>query len=336
MSRKTISSVNIPPLLLVGLNPAWQKILRFREFVPGNVNRADSLAECASGKAGNAARTLKCLGIRSSLAQFVGGDIGEKICNELETNGIGHIFVSTGARTRTCTTLISERDGMVTELIEPSQKISPPDIKLLKDKILSRINKFSGIALCGTFPPGVGEDFYATIAAAARGKAAVLLDGVKGVGKTLDVGVDVLKINHDELSRLTGESELEAGAQVCFRQFRIGCLAITAGPACAHLFENSRHWKFRLPRVSGIENTIGAGDCCSGVLIARLAQLFSEKKDHREAVAGFSRIQPESVTEAFAESLGYAIASCLELLPAQVSAEKSMDILSQIDIRESS
>ena len=68
-------------ILVVGLNPAWQKVLCFRDFRPGEVNRAVSLDALASGKGINTAKVLRRLGHEVWLLQILGGDNGRR-CQE--------------------------------------------------------------------------------------------------------------------------------------------------------------------------------------------------------------------------------------------------------------
>src|SRR5688500_8092018 len=61
-----------------GLNPAWQKILEFDAFAPGEVNRATALVQLASGKGLNAAKVLSRLGHEVHLLQVLGGSNGQR------------------------------------------------------------------------------------------------------------------------------------------------------------------------------------------------------------------------------------------------------------------
>ena len=45
--------INKPLITVIGANPAWQKTLFFREFIPGRVNRAYKEENYSSGKGVN-------------------------------------------------------------------------------------------------------------------------------------------------------------------------------------------------------------------------------------------------------------------------------------------
>ena len=49
-------------ILAAGLTPAWQQILSFRRFIPGEVNRAEQSIWCGSGKVLNVGCALHHLG----------------------------------------------------------------------------------------------------------------------------------------------------------------------------------------------------------------------------------------------------------------------------------
>ena len=76
------------PILVVGLNPAWQKILEFEVLEPGEVNRARSLVQLASGKGMNAAKVLRRLGHEVHLLQVLGGSNGQRCLEGCMSLGI--------------------------------------------------------------------------------------------------------------------------------------------------------------------------------------------------------------------------------------------------------
>jgi len=67
-------------ILVAGLTPAWQQILRFDDFRPGEVNRASEVQWCCSGKVLNPIGSGDCLmtGLDWGLSQ--GQEPREAIC----------------------------------------------------------------------------------------------------------------------------------------------------------------------------------------------------------------------------------------------------------------
>lgn len=335
-----------PHLLAVGLNPAWQKTLFFPEFQAGEVNRATRVTAHAGGKGIHCAYAVQQAGGRVTVAQFAGGVTGDWLLQDLAARQFAHLTASTAVPTRTCTTLIGERQRSMTELIEPAGAVQPHEATLLRQRLLAALPDVDGVALCGTFPPGVTPDFYAAIAAAARPHAVVLLDACKNILPVLEAGVDILKINAAELAELTGEADVAQGARALFARYPVAWLAVTAGPRRASLFcaasrpspdgtvpaaRGCRGWSFELPTLPDVCNPLGAGDCTAGVLLWQLV---------RPAAADLlpgprSRLSDAAaVTAAFAVALAAASASCTDPEPARFSAARATAIRQQIVVRE--
>ncbi len=299
-------------VIVLGLNPAWQKILLFPELIPGEINRAVSVSYAPAGKGINFAKAAKTWGGNVTVCQFIGGVTGENIRRELKNRKIRDISVKISAPTRVCTTCLCEKKGETTELIEPASQVSPSAVRALKKAVMENLSLYSGVALCGTYPKGVGPDFYADIAAAAREKGIpVLLDGFAGIRETLEQGVEILKVNSLEFSRITGEKNIYKAAKSFFRKYDVNMVAITAGRSNSYLFDRNGGYEFFLPHTPRIINPIGAGDTVSAVLFC---EYLKGTPPH----------------EAFRLALGAGTASCLNLFPAEFKAGDARKIAPRI------
>ena len=343
--REAIAGQNefraIPPgtihLLAVGLNPALQKTLVCDRWERGQVNRARAILTSVGGKGQQFSRAAsRLIPGMVSLAQFLGGENGVRLSQMIAAAGVSQINVPVAGETRACITVIDSACGEATELVEPSPPIAPSEVAQLLARIREALARgdISGLALCGTYPPGVDADFYATLARQ-KGNALLLLDSYKGIETTLATGeVDILKVNADELRSLAGgrPGAAEAGAAPLpevalsvFEAHRLRWLAVTAGPRTAWLFENPRadepagglrtwrFFEFRLPVVEGVINPIGAGDTVGAVFLAQLA-------------AGVP------APAAFATGLAAGSASCRQLGGADFTLEDLRDILAKIQV----
>ena len=131
-------------ILVLGANPAWQKTLFFKNFVPGEVNRAIKEENYPSGKGINLCRALRCSGVENfMLFQFAGGDNGQKLCSGLDVAGFPHTSVHTTGETRNCITCLDQH-GFMTELIGVSQALSQKET----DEMLAKLQNL----LPGSFP----------------------------------------------------------------------------------------------------------------------------------------------------------------------------------------
>lgn len=96
------------------------------------------------------------------------------------------------------TVRVSERDasvspplplaGQMTEIIEPSETVPAEAVQGLLRQIQAKLHTYKGVALCGTYPPGVTESFYPSISSWLAPHTLLLLDGYRGVDAVLNSG----------------------------------------------------------------------------------------------------------------------------------------------------
>jgi fructose-1-phosphate kinase PfkB-like protein len=313
-----------PQIVCVGLNPAYQKSMKFDELVVDAVNRAEAIYFSAGGKGQHCAvaANLYCPGC-AEVAQFLGeeGPAGMFIADYLRNKQVPTTALTEwvpGMRTRMCTTLLYGNEGAMTELIDPSERIPTHHVGALTTRLMAAMLRpeTRAVVVCGTFPPGVGSSLYTEIAAAKLGMGIhspiLVIDAYKGIGDALSTGAcDLLKINAAELHALVagGEAGVEGlgREEVVLRDMELAfhprggpmsscpatsALAITDGPSAAYLRRGTGElWKLTIPSLRGAVNPIGAGDCVTGVMVAAL-------------VAG------DQLVDAFAKGLAAATASC--------------------------
>lgn len=312
------------------LNPAWQKVLTFPRLSVGTVNRADTLCECGGGKGINLARAVRIQGSADiDVALFRGGYTGERLARELAAAGIGEIAVETPDSTRTCITVCDCATSTVTELIEPSSPVPPTAVTIMRRRLDAAIPDYRAVAICGTFPPGTDASIYAEIATRARAAGAVvLLDGFRDVQACLETGIDILKINADELRTLTRRPNLGDALMVCLNTWPVNWLAVTDGPHHAYLADRRECWRFRIPEISGVRNCIGAGDCTSGILLTE----YLQTADSGDAGTVSDDFSNRGMCMAFRRALASASASCRTDRPGVFDPRDAAGIAAEIVI----
>ncbi|CAE7433290.1 lacC [Symbiodinium natans] len=212
-------------LLVLGLNPGLQTILRLRALDLGQVNRAEAAMTGVGGKGQNAAKAAQTLlsKLRPEsmcavmVAQFLGGTTGDEVQRLLSQQGIQDITTQTGAMTRQLVTLVdyaagpasgSHVDPVVTELIAPSQPIHDAASREMLAKVTEAAPSFKCILLMGTWPSGTSAEIYGAAAAAKASGAQCLLDAVKPVEDISNLlasgNVDIYKVNAMEVCTLMG------------------------------------------------------------------------------------------------------------------------------------
>lgn len=283
-------------LLAVGLNPALQKTLAFARWERGEVNRARTTLTSVGGKGQQFSRAASQVipgGV--SLAQFLGGANGARLGEMLGAAGVTQLTVAVPGETRCCHTVLDADRGEATELVEPSLPIPPEKVAELAARVQAVLAEgaIDALAICGTYPPGVDADFYASLARH-KGRALLLLDSYQGIAATLATGqVDILKLNADEVRSLAARGGSAGAAspprpvpevaREVLAAHPLRWLAVTDGPRTAWLFEGareervagecrvSRYFEYHLPVVEGVVNPIGAGDTVAAVFLAQLA-----------------------------------------------------------------
>jgi fructose-1-phosphate kinase PfkB-like protein len=266
----------MPVILAIGANPCWEKVLHFASFLPGEVNRATEVGGYAAGKATNFCRALKCLGgpVTGRQLTFLGGDAGRAFAEDLAREGLDLRFVPVDAETRTCTNCIC--GGVMTELVEPGAAPSDAAVRDFLALLEQNAAEASGIALTGSIPKGTLPSFAPDIARIAGRRALpLLLDNWQAAPEILATGVcAILKINAEELGRLTGAAAVPDGLALLHHRWPQLTAGITAGPDAAWLLLPDDATPVRLapPRLDRVVNPLGAGDTCSAVFFARLLQ----------------------------------------------------------------
>jgi fructose-1-phosphate kinase PfkB-like protein len=275
-------------VLVVGLNPAWQRILEVPLLRPGHVHRAVDSLETASGKGINAAKALARLGHETSLLQVLGGETGKRCLSACESWKVRSLHAWVVTDTRVCSTLRHE-DGRATEIIEPfAVRETGLEENLLG--LAARETPFDALLFCGSVPSGISAAIYGKILEAVPAPV-VIWDSVMGLTSDLLPRISWLKVNASEYADL--RSVLREARE------KFPSILITAGPDPA-LVRNSGEadGAYRIPELQGVGNPIGAGDTVAAGLADALLR----------------GLPPES---ALRQALALGTASCLSPRPAE-------------------
>jgi len=290
-------------ILVVGPNPAWQKVMVFGEFRPGQVNRASQSLSMASGKGINAAKVLRRLGHEVTVLQIVGGINGRRILDACSRMGLASLHLEVPEETRLCVTLADGR-GETSELIEPF-RLSSPAVERLLDLLPRERDAFDGIAMLGTVPPGAGPGLYDAILERLRPRVSVI-DAWQDVSAGAFAKATAVKMNRSEY----GELEKRLGAPALEG---IPFLLTSGGGEACVLRSGRTEALIRPPRLGQVANAIGAGD----TVTAGLAHFL---------LAG------EPTVEAFRRALAMGSASCLKFPPAEYAEGDYQRLLSETEV----
>ncbi|HVT88514.1 MAG TPA: hexose kinase [Tepidisphaeraceae bacterium] len=261
-------------IICLGPTPTLQRTMTFKSLEIDGVNRAASVRQYAAGKSINAARVLRTLNREVMALGFSGGQFGELLEQDMTASGMPHNFVNVGSPTRLCITLIDQKAGTATELIEESAAISPSDDESLLTKLAQHLNRAKLLVLSGTLPPQANDDFYARCIQVA-GKVPVILDAVnQPLLAALPFKPLVVKPNRSEVGRTLGidvrlDSSLRGGMKELISR-GAQWVVVTQGKDHTLLTDGQSFWEISTPTVK-VVSAIGSGDSFAAGLAAGLA-----------------------------------------------------------------
>ena len=260
-------------IAVMGANAARQKTLKFNSFNYGEVNRAVSMDVCAAGKGINFCRAAGVYGqAYGVLIQFAGGENGRFIENFLREEKLDVVNIRTAAPTRCCITCLDVQNQVMTEVIEPSFPATADECDEFIKAFCAALKDADGAAICGSLPDGTDPSLYLRAGSAALDAGVpLLLDAYKNLETLLLKGGNIiLKINREELAKLTGIEGVEAGLIKLFDTYSIRYAAITDGSSTAYASDGKTLATFAIPEVDPVVNPIGCGDTASAVLMSEL------------------------------------------------------------------
>ena len=247
----------------------------FRELRLNGVNRAVTTCEGPAGKSVNVAKVLKALGEAPVAVGFLGGARGEQLHRQLQAREMALDFVTVGAETRLCVTIIDESSGSVTELVEEGRTVTAVDYDRLDTCIRRHIGGCRAMVLSGTVASGGPADFISRYVALARETGLITVVDAQGMAlnDALKGQPTLVKPNRSELAATVGhELPDETAVLAAMRQLHTrGArqVVVTAGKDPVLAYDGNHGWRIRPPEIAAV-NPIGAGDAFTAGLVWRL------------------------------------------------------------------
>lgn len=263
-------------IVTVTLNPSLDRTVEVDAIVRGAVNRARATHLHPGGKGVNVTRALLANGVPSRAVLPVAGPDGEQVVTLLAAERVDVDVVPVRGRTRSNVT-VAEADGTVTKINEPGAALTPAELEEVLDHALRAAGPGSWVVLCGSLPPGVPDDHYATMTrrlARAGLRVAVDTSG-PALAHAVAAAPDLVKPNVDELAEvvarpLASRADVVAAARE-LRAAGAGRVLVSLGPDGAVLVDDDG------VHVGGCvtaepRSTVGAGDAMlAGFLAAEAA-----------------------------------------------------------------
>ena len=264
-------------ILAAGLTPAWQQILSFSRFIPGEVNRAQQAFWCGSGKVLNVGCVLHHLGVQSKTLCLVGGVPGEQICADFEKMKIPVRWVKSPIPTRVCTTILDETTKITTELVENSNSIPEEELGLFVEAFVEESASAQVVVLSGSLPAGAPPDFYRRLLDKTSAKAVLDIRGPE-LDAVLQKRPYLVKPNREELAKTVGR-DLASGSDLVaamseLRQRGAEWVVVSQGAGPLLALGPDGLIQIEIPKID-VCNPIGCGDCLAAGIAAGIDRNLS-------------------------------------------------------------
>lgn len=271
-------------ILTAGTSPAWQRTIVLDRLVPGEVNRAVSVQECAAGKAINVALASRSQGEPSRALVPIGGLSGRLLAADVAALGAEICPVAVHSATRICTTLLSEAGA--TEIVEPVGSMTADELSLFLEAF-RRLSAPEIVVLTGSLATGVPQTLYADLVAAAR--CPVVLDA-RGpeLRAALPAHPWIVKPSRQELettlgSTLDNDTDLHDAMRDLAR-CGAGWVVVSDGGKTLWAYGEGSLFSAEPVRVDA-KNPIGSGDCLAGGIAVGLAKGWTVPEAIRLGIA---------------------------------------------------
>ncbi len=251
-------------ILAAGLSPAWQQILQFDAFRPGEVNRANAAHWCGSGKVLNVGLALHHLGGPSCTLAPLGGMPRAAIEQEMAQIGLPLLVIPTAAPTRVCTTILDSATGHTSELVENARPLTAAEYHAFEQAYAQAALRSQMVVLTGSVPAGTPGTFFRDLLAVTACPAVLDLRGELLLA-ALEFRPLVVKPNREELAAtlgldLSSDEMLHQGMQR-INQLGAQWVVVSQGKSAVWISHQSGVFRIDPPAVAEAINPIACGDC---------------------------------------------------------------------------
>ncbi len=295
-------------ILTVTLNAAVDTTLVLRDALSvGASQTAEHVLRLPGGKGVNVARVLHTLGLPVRATGLSGGPAASVIADGLAAEGIVADFLPIAGMSRTNIALVdghgrAAADPRVTEVNEPGPTVNAAEGEQFLARLALLLPGAWALALSGSLPPGLPDDYYARLIACAHasGVPALLDTSGRALGPGLAVGPLLVKPNGTEAAQLIGQPVRDVrdalAAAAALRTMGAMSVALTLGAGGAILVTAGGAWHGRVAAPGGV-SPVGSGDAFLAGLLAglvgavtqgealNLAQALSDRTTATQALA---------------------------------------------------
>ena len=263
-----------PKVLTVTVNPALDVAVTVEYLVPDHKLRATDHRREPGGGGINVSRVLHRLDVPSRAFLVAGGPTGDEIVDLVAAEGIAPDVHRIDGTTRESIAITDDKRDEQYRIVLPGPRVEDHDA--IRERIVELAAEATVIVLSGSLPPGVPDDFYATICAALDGATTVVDTKGEALAAVVAGTADVVKPSRRELASLVDwvpadEDEIVLAARQVLARGDVGALAVSLGKDGALLVEASGTTTFYEPLEVEVRSTVGAGDSMVAGIVAGLA-----------------------------------------------------------------
>ena len=277
-------------IVTVTPNPVLDLTFTVPDLVLNEVLRATHTRRDWGGKGFNVSRALLAMGAPSAAMGFVGGATGEQLARGLAEMGIETDLVHIRGETRTNVVITTPSGTPFVKANERGPTVLDEEAQALMRRVRERVQPGDLWALCGSLPPGLPADFYATLTEVLHAAGALVCLDTSGepLRQAIRARPDLIKPNAEEAAAVLGcpvRGPIEAARAVDrFLALGIQRVALSLGADGLLLASKcNRVWAY--PPAIEARNAVGAGDASVAGLLWGLTQALSLTDMARWAVA---------------------------------------------------
>lgn len=278
-------------ILCLNLNAAIDKTIVVDSLVLNKIHRSEKVVALAGGKGCNVARALKMMGKTPVVSGWVGGFAGQYIEQELNKEGIVTDFVETGLESRTCTSILDQKNQTMTEIYENGEMVSEEKIEEFIVHFTKIVGNYRAITLSGSLPPGVPSNIYARlIQIAHEANIPTYLDSSKDALRDgIAAKPFLVKPNEIEISALLDEKpgssvhQLATATQTIASRYAT-TVVLSLGERGALISDGMRVIQAQPPKVDAI-SAVGSGDSMVAGFVAAFSDGMSLEEATKSGVA---------------------------------------------------
>lgn len=254
-------------IVTVTANPSIDVTLTTSGFELGEVNRAHAVRRDPAGKGVNVARALALNGVEATALFPADAATGADLTAMLAAQGVAAASAAIAQPIRTNITVVDDASGRTTKINEPGPIVSVAEAKALSELVSDHVVAGpTWLVACGSIPPGLGDDFYASLGRLATHFGIPLAVDTSGapLASIIAAGTATLvKPNLEELEELLGRELPTVGAVVTAARELLKLpdarALVSLGEHGALLVTATQSWWAGAPSVTPV-STVGAGD----------------------------------------------------------------------------